>query len=194
MTSGFADSTMMTVFSSTTLVSTFCCSVDSSAPLSWAFLRIRWTASMTSSCWARKALPRSVVHWMSSTSRFTTSGTAAIDWMLGSQGCLATASASALSFESGFFVEPLLELDELERVGRGDERLGQQRVGVEGDRRDQRVELLRRELGCGLLGCAGRRRGRLYPSLQLRQRRLLLCEDHAGGSHQQDRAADRRDA
>ena len=57
MTSGFADSTMMTVFSSTTFVSTFCCSLDSSAPLSSAFFRIRWTASMTSACCARKALP-----------------------------------------------------------------------------------------------------------------------------------------
>ncbi len=92
----------MTVFCSITFVSTTCCSLVVSAPLSAAFLRIRWTASMTSACCARKAFPRSVVHWMSSESRFTTSGTAAIDWMLGSQGCFATASSSALSFRPGF--------------------------------------------------------------------------------------------
>jgi hypothetical protein len=103
MTWGLAGSTTMTVFCSTTLVSTFCCSEDASAPVPCAFLRMRWTASITSACWSRKAFPRSVVHWMSSESRFTTSGNAAIDWMLGSQGCFATASASALSFRSVCF-------------------------------------------------------------------------------------------
>ena len=56
----------ITLLFSTTLVSTFCCSVVFSVPLSWAFLRMRCTASITSLCCARKALPRSVVHWMSS--------------------------------------------------------------------------------------------------------------------------------
>ncbi len=71
--------------------------------MSIAFLRITCTASITSFCCARKALPSSVVHWMSSASRLTTSGTTAIDWMLGSQGCFATESASALSLRSGCF-------------------------------------------------------------------------------------------
>src|SRR5215471_13094284 len=39
---------------------------------------------------------------MSSAKRFTTSGSAAKAWMLGSQGSFATASASALSFNPGF--------------------------------------------------------------------------------------------
>ena len=47
----------MTCFVSMTLVSTFCCSLEARALLSFAFLRIRWTASMTSLCCARKALP-----------------------------------------------------------------------------------------------------------------------------------------
>ena len=94
---------MITSFFSITFVSTFCCSLVSSDPFSFAFFRITWTASITSFCWARNALPISVVHWMSSARRLTTSGTAAIDWMLGSQGCLATESASALSFRSGYF-------------------------------------------------------------------------------------------
>ena len=93
----------MTSFVSMTLVSTFCCSLEARALLSFAFLRIRWTASMTSLCCARKALPRSAVHWMSSASRLTASGKAAIDWTAGSQGCLATASARALSLRLVFF-------------------------------------------------------------------------------------------
>ena len=75
----------------------------SGTPLSSAFFLIRWTASMTSPCWSRNASPSCVVHWMSSASRFTTSGTAAIDWIAGSHGSLATASAKALSLRVGFF-------------------------------------------------------------------------------------------
>ena len=103
MTSGFAGTTTMTVFCSTTCVSTFCCAFVLSAPVPCAFLRMRWMASMTSLCCARTALPSSVVHWMSSARRFTASGIEAIAWMLGSQGCAATASSSALSFRPGFF-------------------------------------------------------------------------------------------
>jgi hypothetical protein len=53
---------------------------------------------------------------------------------------------------------PLLELDDLERVRRGDERLGKERVGIEGDRGDERFELLGRDLrrlGGGLGGLRG---------------------------------------
>ena len=69
----------------------------------FAFVRIRCTASITSLCWARKALPKSVVHWMSSASRLTTSGNAAMAWMLGSQFCFCTASARAVPFKLLFF-------------------------------------------------------------------------------------------
>ena len=103
MTWGLVGSTMMTVFCSMTFVSTVCCSELFSAPVPCAFTLIRWTASMTSDCWSRKALPSDVVHWMSSPSSFTTSGNATIDWMLGSQGCFPTASSRALSFRSLFF-------------------------------------------------------------------------------------------
>src|SRR5215471_5811887 len=65
---------------------------------------MRWTASITSLCCVRNALPKSVVHWMSSASRLTTSGSPASAWTLGSHDCFATASASALSFKSLFFV------------------------------------------------------------------------------------------
>jgi len=50
MTSGFVGWTTMTVFCSTTCVSTFCCSEVASAPVACAFFRMRWTASMTSAC------------------------------------------------------------------------------------------------------------------------------------------------
>ena len=40
-------------------VSTFICSLDASFPASFALVRMRCTASITSACWARKAFPRS---------------------------------------------------------------------------------------------------------------------------------------
>ena len=55
--------------------------------------------------------------------------------------------------------EPLLQLDDLERVGGGNQRLGQELVGIQGDRRHQRVELFRREFHRGLRGGAVRRLG-----------------------------------
>ncbi len=42
--------------------------------------------------------------------------------------------------------EPLVQLDDLQRVGGRDERLGQERVRVESDGGDQRIELLRGKL------------------------------------------------
>jgi hypothetical protein len=50
MTSGFEGSMTMTSFFSTTFVSTFCCSVVASVPLSLAFFLILCTAFMTSDC------------------------------------------------------------------------------------------------------------------------------------------------
>ena len=74
---------------------------------------------------------------------------------------------------------PLLELDDLERVGGGHERLGEERVGVEGDRCHERVELLRWELR-GLLGC--RRRGG----------RRLLRHERRVARHEQGATDDRK--
>ena len=81
---------------------------------------------------------------MSSASRFTTSGIAAIDWMLGVPGLLRDRVGERLVLQVLVLREPLLELHDLERIGGRDEHLGQERVGVEGDRRDQRLELIRR--------------------------------------------------
>ncbi len=62
-----------TVLDSTTLVSTFICSLEVNFPASFAFARMRWTAFMTSDSWARKAFPNSEVHLMFSIC-LTTSG------------------------------------------------------------------------------------------------------------------------
>src|ERR1044072_3951203 len=97
---GFACSiTMTSLLFSTVLVWTFVSLLVLSVPLVWAFARIRCTASNTSCCWERKAFPMSVVHWIFDANRSTASGTAAMDWMLGSHGCFATASVSALPFK-----------------------------------------------------------------------------------------------
>jgi hypothetical protein len=53
-------------------------------------------------------------------------------------------------------IHPLLELDNFKWIGRSGECLSQQRVGVERDRRDQRVQLSRRQRSCPLIvrcGC-----------------------------------------
>ncbi len=56
----------------------FICSLDFKFPAFFAFMRMRWTASITSDCCARKAFPRSVVQVMSSARRLTTSGSTAM--------------------------------------------------------------------------------------------------------------------
>jgi hypothetical protein len=53
---------------------------------------------------------------------------------------------------------PLLQLDDLERVGGSNERLSQQRVRVERDRRDERIELIRGEFHSFRFGGGSRRR------------------------------------
>ena len=91
-----------TVSFSTTCVCTVILSFDSSLPSFFAFRRSRWTASITSACWARKALPRLVVQVMSSPSRLRRSGIVAVAWTLGSQGCACTAFSSSSPFSLAF--------------------------------------------------------------------------------------------
>ncbi len=43
--------------------------------------------------------------------------------------------------------QPLLQLNDLEGIGGGHQHLAEQRIGIERDRRDQRIELVRRKLG-----------------------------------------------
>ena len=76
--------------------------------------------------------------------------------------------------------EPLLELHELERVRGRDERLGKERVGVEGDRRHQRIELVRRELRRSRRGRLGGRRRR-----RLREEQALAGDEERGAEERQ---------
>src|SRR5262249_6504476 len=54
-------------------------------------------------------------------------------------------------------IQALLELDDLQRISRGDQRLTEQVVGIEGNRRHQRVELVSRDLRGALRSCGGGR-------------------------------------
>jgi hypothetical protein len=53
-------------------------------------------------------------------------------------------------------VHPLLKLNHFQWVGRGGESLRQKRIGVERDRRNQRVELLSWKCSCLLIVSCGR--------------------------------------
>src|SRR5215471_17479227 len=118
---------MITLLFSMTLVSTFCCSVDFKLPLSCAFFRIRCTASITSPCCARNALPRSVVHWISSARRFTTSGKAANAWI---PRLFRGRIGQRLILQVLVFLQPLLELDDFQRICRCCQGLGEQRIWI----------------------------------------------------------------
>ena len=87
----------------------------SGRPSSSAFLRIRCTASITSLCCARKALPRSVVHWMSSASRLTTSGQRRHRLDARVPGLFRDGVGQRLVLQALVLRQPLLELDDLER-------------------------------------------------------------------------------
>ena len=68
-------------------------------------------------------------------------------------------------------LDPALGLDHLERIGRGHEDFGKQGVGIERDRRHQRVELLRLEQLVGLRGRRLRLRDRRVRHRQQKRRR-----------------------
>jgi hypothetical protein len=53
-------------------------------------------------------------------------------------------------------VHPLLKLNHFQWIGRGGKRLRQERIGIQRDRRDERIQLLRCERSCLLIGRCGR--------------------------------------
>ena len=55
-------------------------------------------------------------------------------------------------------LEPLLELNDFERIGRSGESLGQERIRIESDGRDEGVELVRGNFSWWRLGLSGCRR------------------------------------
>ena len=138
MTSGFWDSITMTSVFSTTLVSTFCCSLVSSAPFPFAFLRIRWTAVHHLALLREESVaelrgPLDVVG-----EPFDDFGERGHRLDAGIPRLLRDRVGQCLVLEFRVLCQPLLQLDDLERVGGGDEGLGQQVVGIERDRRHQR--------------------------------------------------------
>ena len=64
---------------------------------------------------------------------------------LGSQSCSAMRCGDLVVGEALGLVEQPVGLGDLQRIGRGDENLGEERVGIERDGRDEGVELLRGE-------------------------------------------------
>ena len=134
MTSGFVGSTTMTVFSSTTLVSTFCCSLDFRAPLSCGLLPHPLDGVHDVVLLVEEGVPelrrpldvvREPLHDVGNRRH-------RLDARV--PGLLRDRVGERLVLQVLVLREPLLELDDLERVGRRDERLGQERVGVERDR------------------------------------------------------------
>ena len=168
---------------STTSVSTVCCVLLTSVLVPWALARMRWTAAMTSSGCARKALPSSVVHWMFSDRRTIKSGTATRPWMLGSQVCFFTASASAWSFKSLFLASHCWSWMISKRIGGGHQGLAEQGIGIERDRRDQGIQLIVWKPPCllrsgvrgggGVPGRSVRNPGRVMPPIGWRARRAM---------------------
>jgi hypothetical protein len=59
-------------------------------------------------------------------------------------GLLSNGIGKSLVFQILVFLKPLLELDDFERIGRSSQNLGEHRVRVKCDGRDQGVELIRR--------------------------------------------------
>ena len=74
--------------------------------------------------------------------RWTTVGKpAASTATLGSQPSASAAADRRVGREVGVGSHPAVGLDKIEREGRGDEDLGEQRIGIERDRPEQRVEI-----------------------------------------------------
>src|SRR6266850_4143371 len=117
-----------------------------SEPASSARRRMRWTAPKTSSFCARKASPMSFVQSRFSDIRLSSSGNCVRPLMLGSQSFCSRALVERVALQVGLLATPAVRLDDLERIRRSDQHLHEERIGVEGDRRHDLIELIGREL------------------------------------------------
>jgi len=97
-------------------------------------------------------------------------------------GLLRHSIGQRITLEIGGLLHPLLELHDLERVGRSDQHLCQEVVWVECDRSNQRIELIRREKSRGFSDRFG---GRLA---------FVLSGGRSLNGDQRERAADRHNA
>ena len=143
---------------------TFCCSLLFRLPDSCAFARRRCTASSTSFCCARKASPSFCVQSSLSFIGSRTCGKATSDFTLTSQGCVPDRLHRCIALDLRIGLDPARGVDDLQRIGRGHQHLREQRVRIERDRRDERLDLLGLEGRCRFLGarcglCARRRGG-----------------------------------
>ena len=117
--------------------------------------RRRWIASITSGCCASTASPSFCVQSRSSLIMASTVGVATSAFTLASQSCLVERLVELVALERFVRLGEAVGLHHLERIGRGHQHLREQGVGIERDRRDQRVELALAEgllLGCGGFG------------------------------------------
>src|SRR5262245_54043912 len=120
---------------------TVCLSFDSRLPASRASARTRWTAASTAPSSSATACPSCVVHSRRSFIIASTLGKSMSAWTLGSH-CDAC---------GGFPPFPTARAASTTWTGYADagKDVGHQRVRIEGDRRDQRVEVAGRFLGSG---------------------------------------------
>ena len=89
---------------------------------------MRCTASITSFCCARNAFPRSVVHLMFSDSSLTTSGSAASRLDAGIPVLLLHRVGQRFVFQILVLGQPLLQLNDFQRIGGSHQRLAEQRI------------------------------------------------------------------
>ena len=132
--------------------------------------RRRWIASITSGCCASTASPRFLVQSTLSLIIAMTSAVLVSALTLLSHDCFSTSFFNASPFKVLRCLEPAIGLHHFERIGRRCQHICQQFVGIERNRRNQRLELFglqqlctRRRLGRRLRRAARSRRivGRL---------------------------------
>ena len=132
---------------------TFCCSVVLRLPDCCAFARRRCTASSTSFCWARKASPSFCVHSSLSCHRLQHLGKGDQRLHADVPGLVLDRLDRCVALDVRIGLHPARGVDHLERIGGGHQHLGEHRIRVQGDRRDERLDLF------GLEGGGRRRRG-----------------------------------
>ena len=168
----------MVVSPPSVLVVTTCSLPDFRLPAALALARSRCTAFITSASWPRKASPS---FWVQSTLCSIISSTCGhrgerLDARVPGLALHRVLERGARDLRIG--LGPARRHHDLERVGRRHQHLGQQRIGIERDRRDQLLDLFLLERGRGR---RGRRRRRW-------RRRRRLGHD---GQRSRDRDRDR---
>ncbi len=174
----------MTVFVSTTWVSTFCCSLDLQGSLLLRLLPHPLDGVHDVALLVEEGVPeiRRPLDVVAEPLDDVGNRRHRLDARV--PGLLGDRVGERLVLQVLVLREPLLELHDLQRVGGRHERLGQERVRVEGDRSHERIELVRRELRCRLCVRSGSCRS---------GRRRLLRQKRRVPRGEQRRAQDRHE-